>query len=236
MSNSRRKEIDQIEQEIEQKKNSQTTNNEIRRYISKLWMFKWRNFESPGPINNSELLCPHRNIQRELQEIYDSRVEVIPDSVYKQLLSRYGGTALNHHNDIPPPICDICLDQNALKLRRKKEKNRIRELDRDRINTNEGEVWFIISEKWLQEWRDFVIEEKNELPPGEISNHKLLNEMGQPLENLHRRTDYRGVTKQVWLYLHSIYKGGPMITRTSIDIYGPPAPVNNSTTSNREEV
>jgi len=134
----------------------------VQRSISQLWMYKWRNFASPGPINNAELLCPHRNIQRDLNDIYYDRVEEIPDSIYQKLKSGYGGTALNDDSESLPPVCSICLDHAALRLRRKTEKRRILELDRSELRDND-EVWFIISEAWLQEWRDFVISEKKRI-------------------------------------------------------------------------
>jgi hypothetical protein len=57
------------------------------------------------------------------------------------------------------------------------------------------------------------------LPPGPIANHKLLRKSGEPLPNLKRIRQYRGINSKVWNFLFGIYGGGPAIRRKTLDLY-----------------
>lgn len=58
------------------------------------------------------------------------------------------------------------------------------------------------------------------LPPGPITNHTLLLSDGvTPRPGLKKIKHYRGVNEATWLYLHSVYGGGPSLPRMTLDIY-----------------
>ncbi len=59
------------------------------------------------------------------------------------------------------------------------------------------------------------------LPPGPISNHLLLKQNGDPIQNLRpgRVGHYRGINSRVWDVFVGIYGGGPLLIRRTLDIY-----------------
>lgn len=87
-----------------------------------------------------------------------------------------------------------------------------------------SDVWYLINADWIRTacafW-DNTDKSKLVLPPGPISNDALLNPLaGSPWAGLEPVVHYRGVSKEVWDYLHGIYGGGPAIRKQKIDIYG----------------
>ncbi|GIQ84634.1 hypothetical protein KIPB_006169 [Kipferlia bialata] len=97
-----------------------------------------------------------------------------------------------------------------------------------------SDVWFLMSESWLQLWRDFVSHGSTSEPPGPIDNSDLVTVSAAgiarggvdinavPREGRLRLHHYRGVSPAVYKLFHGIYGGGPAIVRASIDLYGPP--------------
>ena len=59
------------------------------------------------------------------------------------------------------------------------------------------------------------------LPPGPISNHVLLKQNGEPIQNLKpgRVGHYRGINYKVWNVFVTIYGGGPLLRRKFLNIY-----------------
>ncbi len=62
---------------------------------------------------------------------------------------------------------------------------------------------------------------RGSLPPGPISNHLLLKQNGDPIQNLRpgRVGHYRGINVKVWSVFLGIYGGGPLLRRKTLDIY-----------------
>jgi hypothetical protein len=124
----------------------------------------------------------------------------------------------------------------ALQARRKREMDDILAMDtasNDPDKTQTPKRWYIVSEKWLSKWRDFVFTQsrgpnKPPLPPLEVNNDPLLVtksakvEAGSPLEpkaGLKQVRHYRGVNGDVWRYFMRIYGGGPALVREELNIY-----------------
>lgn len=57
------------------------------------------------------------------------------------------------------------------------------------------------------------------LDPGPITNHLLLDENNNPLQNLVKGKHYRGVNKAVWKQFYETYGGGPVLRRSELSIY-----------------
>eukprot|EP00702_Spironucleus_salmonicida_P006140 EST47431.1 DUSP domain-containing protein [Spironucleus salmonicida] len=76
------------------------------------------------------------------------------------------------------------------------------------FNTMKGGKWYIISEKWLIKWRNFIA---GGVVPGQIDNY-VLNLQSMPV------VDYRGVKHDAWKAILDIYGGGPEICREEINI------------------
>jgi len=119
-----------------------------------------------------------------------------------------------------PVICDKCVDKSVLRRRRKKEKKEIQLIDAQ-CKSSEDEPWYLISEKWLNNWRKFINDDDTS-PPGEVTNSDLVDSNGVPFPNLRPKKNYRAVTKEVWDYFINIYGGGPPVIRKIVDIYTSP--------------
>jgi hypothetical protein len=81
----------------------------------------------------------------------------------------------------------------------------------------------MISSSWLKTLRTFHV--SADAPrPGPICNHVLFAADGKTLlPQLKRGIHYRALCMNTWLVLHSIYGGGPMLERSSTDIYSAPS-------------
>ena len=110
---------------------------------------------------------------------------------------------------------------------RKREMTTVKALDE--AAAREGcktDPFYMIEGKWLQEWRRFVTDEGER--PGPITNENLLEPSATdpsvmvPREGLVKARDYRGLHQRVWQGLLELYGGGPIIARSTMDIYGPP--------------
>ena len=197
-------------------------------FVSKQWFNRLVHSSNPGPIDSFDVACPHGQLRPALfNESTRGTVNFlkgIPDSeeFFEQLRAVYGEMGGSEGgfgilND--PHRCERCLEEAAaLKKRRSKEDLEIQVLDTATIPS--GESWCLIDSNWLHCWNAF--KNGSQGPPGPISNHRLFksNSNGATLrDNLTRGTHYRGVNERVWNYFYGIYGGGPMIKRSTINIY-----------------
>ncbi|KAK9161091.1 hypothetical protein Syun_007432 [Stephania yunnanensis] len=111
-------------------------------------------------------------------------------------------------------------------------------------NLKEGDLYFVISNRWFKEWQEYVKQHNGDFPVDECSTHSLhangalpkkvdrpgkidnsfliLNEDGveggdlQLKRTLEEGHDYVLVHQEVWKKLYSWYKGGPAIPRKLI--------------------
>lgn len=81
-----------------------------------------------------------------------------------------------------------------------------------------GHVWFIISEAWLAQWREYATK-KCERRPGPISNASLFVggiQSNAPKIGLKPKHDFRGVNWQVWGILRDLYGCDFAVARTKV--------------------
>jgi hypothetical protein len=98
----------------------------------------------------------------------------------------------------------------------------------DTLTDNTGTEWYIINEKWLAGWRDYVSGHVTTCP-GPIPNHELLTENGlSARRGLEPAKHYRAVNRDVWAFYLEIYGGGPPIYRRGPNIEAPAASDDNS--------
>lgn len=185
-------------------------------YLCREWYTRWKCSTYPGKINHSKYECTHGKIKPEFRD--DADIErnfiTIPGNVWKDLVLKYGGGPRIVDQSFDE--CTECKEEEALLLaRRSEERKQINQLDRTYITA--GEVWYIITDKWLKQWMDFARSDGPQ--PGPIDNSILLMTNGEPKAKLKVSIHYRGVVKEVWDYFHQHYGGGPIITRPVIDIY-----------------
>eukprot|EP00741_Cyanophora_paradoxa_P000373 tig00000403_g364.t1 len=200
---------------------------EPKNVLSQYWYSKFLSLCDPGPINNYEFLCHHRGVDLQRFAAYASeedptgvqilkqRTREIPRSAYELLAATYGGgPAVKELSE-----CVACVEeQKAVRRQREYEKKMIQESDRTFID--QGDCWFIIDARWLNQWREFALEaDSRAARPGPISNERLLLPNGQVKPGLQKARDYRGVNRRVWEIFHKCYGGGPIIPRTQLDIY-----------------
>lgn len=198
-------------------------------YVSRSWWWKYCCFVRPGPISNADIVCDHGNIKQQLAAEAQKYVIGLTRGQYLTLTRAYGCGE--------PPLmhlrsCETCSrEAAALAERRVREQGNIVKLDT--IHVASSEFWYIISEKWLKSWRDFIQNVgphdgtgRGTLPPGPIDNSRLLHKDGTPLKNQRPEVHYRAVNSKVWNFLHNIYGGGPTLIRRKIDVYSEPVDPN----------
>ncbi|KJE88370.1 hypothetical protein CAOG_000031 [Capsaspora owczarzaki ATCC 30864] len=186
------------------------------RYISKQWLASWMTLSNPGSISNGDLFCEHGGVQIHLESVIQTLVTPVPVSVFQYLQNVHqGGPEI-----ISLGSCSECWrEAEQLQQRRDEETAAITRLD----VCNEQGIWYIISAAWLKQWLDFKSSrDPNVLPPGPISNDRLLDANGVPLPHLKKVTHYRGVNQKVWEYFMKHYGGGPTMVRKVIDIHSAP--------------
>ncbi|KAG0056278.1 Ubiquitin carboxyl-terminal hydrolase 33 [Gryganskiella cystojenkinii] len=201
-------------------------------YISRLWFCRWTFLTNPGPISNHDFLCPHGGINVAITRNVMDMVMPIPRIAWDALVDMYGtdgSPVVNIHTleSEREMACIICAHEEAeLDERRRREDRDVTRLDTSAI-TN-GELWYLIGADWLKEWHAFKTGDR---PPGPIRNSQFLKDNGQPRAGMKRGLDYRGINRTVWMYLHSIYGGGPEFVRGALDLYAPEPKSTPSTPS-----
>jgi len=188
--------------------------------VPREWWSKWKTLSDPGKINNDVFLCRHGNLKPFDGRGLESQVKTLPKAVYTYLLGIYGGGPENFGLD-----WELCLEcrkeEELLAARRTSEKDAVGK--RDRPSLAPGEYWCLMDSQWIEKWKDYIQRETTNVPPGPISNDRLLDpKTGLPKPHLSRSTDYRGVVPAIWSYFHEIYGGGPLLARPTLDIYDPP--------------
>lgn len=194
--------------------------------ISRQWMNSWKHLSDPGPINSSELKCPHGLFLPDIcgkgspAALY---VDITENS-FKELANEFG--IINDEAaclSFPVHICEKCSKEHAdLEDRRRSESLAVEELDSRHVK--EGEHWQIIDSRWLRQFFEFR-SGKRRLPPGSITNDCLLevgNDPQRPRPGLIRNIHYSAVNQHLWDYLFGRYGGGPSIPRSIVDIYSKP--------------
>ncbi|KAG0251884.1 Ubiquitin carboxyl-terminal hydrolase 20 [Mortierella polycephala] len=191
-------------------------------YISRLWICRWNFLTNPGPISNHDFLCPHGGINLVTTRNVIDMVMPIPKIAWDALVDIYGtdGSPIVNINALQSEkamACIICAQEELdLDERRTREDEDVSQLDSNAIG--EGQLWYLIGADWLKEWHAFKAGDR---PPGPIKNSQFLKDNGQPRAGMKRGTDYRGINRNVWNYLHGIYGGGPEFIRAALDLYAP---------------
>jgi len=181
-------------------------------YVSKRWWIRWRTSLRPGPITNTDVVCAHGGMQTRHQVPIRDLVKQIPLEVFELLSRRYGGG---------PRITslELCADCEELDRQRSAEVNYIRSLDRTKVQP--GDTWYLVTEKWITRWRNYV-SGTSPHHPGPITNLDLFDADAKTLRrNLSPTLHYRGVVPKIYKYWVKTYGGGPPLCRAKIDIYGP---------------
>ncbi|GAB5364690.1 hypothetical protein AAMO2058_000991400 [Amorphochlora amoebiformis] len=197
-------------------KGPQSTEQERRpRYlISRYWRHKSQYMSDPGPIDNRGLCCRHGI---PMQGISEGRLAFsVSEGGWWNLHARYGGGPA-----VPVDARTLCRKCEDIQ-RRRAEKQRIVSLEKQSARSG-GDAWYLVSERWMREWREYILGMDDTPGPGPISNSDLFEENSNTLrEGLHPARHYRGIRGPVWFALIEIYGGGPEVIRKRLHIYDPP--------------
>ncbi|CAO2600464.1 Ubiquitin carboxyl-terminal hydrolase 33, partial [Lemmus lemmus] len=175
-------------------------------YISRQWLNKFKTFAEPGPISNNDFLCIHGGIPPRKASYIEDLVLMLPQNIWDNLYSRYGGgPAVNHLY-----ICHTCqIEAEKIEKRRKTELEIFIRLNRAFQEEDSPATFYCISMQWFREWESFV-KGKDGDPPGPIDNSKIaVTKCGNVM--LKQGADSGQISEETWNFLQSIYGGGPEV-------------------------
>jgi hypothetical protein len=89
-------------------------------------------------------------------------------------------------------------------------------------------ITFLISCLWLNSWLDYV--DGDGTHPGEIDNRALWHAIFNNKE-VERKKDFFIIDKKIWILLHQIYSGGPILHKTKKEVNSETVSVRSSITS-----
>ncbi|XP_013775645.2 ubiquitin carboxyl-terminal hydrolase 20-like isoform X2 [Limulus polyphemus] len=175
-------------------------------YISKQWVNKFNTFANPGPISNSNFLCPHGGVHPSKASFVEELCTVLSQSVWEYLHDTFGGGPACTHLY----VCPCCLaDQENLDRRRTQEHDTFVTLNKEFQSLESPTVVYAISMSWFKQWESFVRAKESE-PPGPIHNSPIcVMRNNQP--TLKAGSDYGSLSEEMWRFLLSTYGGGPEI-------------------------
>ncbi|KAE8609494.1 hypothetical protein XENTR_v10011821 [Xenopus tropicalis] len=176
-------------------------------YISRQWLNKFKTFAEPGPISNNDFLCIHGGVPPRKASFIEDLVVMLPQNIWDYLYSRYGGgPAVNHLY-----VCYTCqTEMEKIEKRRKMELETFIRLNKAFQEEESPAVIYCISMQWFREWEGFV-KSKDSDPPGPIDNTKIAAAKCGHI-TLRQGADSGQISEETWLFLQSIYGGGPEIT------------------------
>lgn len=177
---------------------------DIRFFVSRQWLNKFKTFAEPGPIDNWALLCPHGGLSPRKASIASRLVVPLPQPLWDFLFKKFGGgPACNHLFE-----CDICR-QAADSLARRQNY----ELDAFSAYKDETtSTIYAISMAWFRQWQLFVGAVTDE-DPGPINNKLIYaNQSDNPVSRgVKPGADYAQINSTLWKFFYNIYGGGPEI-------------------------
>lgn len=190
----------QIERMTE-RMSEQTSN--IRFFVSRQWLNRFKTFAEPGPIDNWALLCPHGGLSPRKARMAKQLVVDLPQQLWDYLFEKFGGgPACNHLFE-----CDICRQQaDALTRRQNYELDQFSAFKDETTSTI-----YAISMNWFRQWQLFVGNVSDEIP-GPINNSSIALQTDVAVSRgVKPGSDYAQINSTLWKFFYSIYGGGPEI-------------------------
>lgn len=176
---------------------------DIRFFVSRQWLNKFKTFAEPGPIDNWALLCPHGGLSPRKASMASRLVVPLPQPLWDFLFKKFGGgPACNHLFE-----CDICRQAADTLARRQNY-----ELDAFSAYKDETtSTIYAISMAWFRQWQLFVGAVTDE-EPGPINNKTIANQSDTPVSRgVKPGSDYAQINSTLWKFFYNIYGGGPEI-------------------------
>lgn len=176
---------------------------DIRFFVSRQWLNKFKTFAEPGPIDNWALLCPHGGLPPCKAGVAKRLAVPLPQPLWEFLYKKFGGgPACNHLFE-----CDICRQAaDSLTRRQNYELNAFSAYKDETTSTIYG-----ISMAWFRQWQLFVGGMTDE-EPGPINNKAIANQTdGIVARGVRPGSDYAQINSTLWKFFFGIYGGGPEI-------------------------
>lgn len=172
-------------------------------YVSKQWLSRFNTCAEPGPIDNSDFLCRHGNVDPLGQRDLDKLATVFPAQVYEYLLDRFGGCPLIPCNTSPSSnqICPICI---GIHQRINAETEQFFALNEawKRSGDHHHQLTHFLSTNWFGRWQGWVQRRTLELPGPIEKGGRLLQ--GQVVDD-----DCAEINEAIWSFFYDIYGAGP---------------------------
>ncbi|CAL4076407.1 unnamed protein product [Meganyctiphanes norvegica] len=173
-------------------------------YVSKQWINKFNTFAEPGPIDNSDFLCPHGGVQPQKAMYVGDLVMLLNQGVWEYLHHLFGGgpacTRLYE--------CVTCrAELEALLHRQSSELESFVRLHKMFQGEEHPYIVYAISMRWFRQWESFVRGREQEPPPPIENSSICTTKTGTPV--LKPGSDYAQISEDIWFFFHGIYGGGP---------------------------
>ncbi|XP_034942998.1 ubiquitin carboxyl-terminal hydrolase 20 [Chelonus insularis] len=207
---------------------------ELNFFVSRQWINRFNTFSEPGPIDNSDFLCPHGGVNPIRSAFVNKLSTPLPQAVWEYLYNTFGGgPACSHLYE-----CPTCEEKYETLQKRRQYEMEIFQ----RYNSMENSTAiYAVAMSWLRQWQNFV-KGKEIQPPGPIDNSSIIiNINGQ--KDLKPGSDCAQVSEEVWQCFVNIYGGGPELmlscqrptSNTSVHSTSPSNMLDQNPKSNRLE-
>lgn len=195
-------------QEINSDPHAYPSSSDIKFFVSKQWINRFKTFAEPGPIDNSSILCQHGSLlPNKTTDVSDLLVPV-NQTLWDYFYEKFGGGPVCNH----PIECDTCKTRAEDLERRQTNELRLFSELRDEFQYNDNSsMLFAISMSWFRKWQAFARGETDQ-DPGPISNMNIAQESDQlPIRNVRPGSDYAQINLRLWKFFSGLYGGGPEI-------------------------
>ncbi|RZF42084.1 hypothetical protein LSTR_LSTR006677 [Laodelphax striatellus] len=181
--------------------------------VSKQWITRFNTFAEPGPIDNTDFLCPHARIAPGREEDLHHFTTSLPAPVWDYLYEKYGGGPVCTLDNMV--ICETCTNNNVMPDMMEVSKSRMEielleftrlEKEMQRTPSGSQDNSNVINPKWFNRWTAYVKGKACE-PPGPIDNDQLLISPKRAIT----KGNYRQLSQAQWDFLQRIYGGGPEV-------------------------
>ncbi|KAH9512429.1 hypothetical protein Btru_039560 [Bulinus truncatus] len=164
---------------------------------------KYPKFYGTGYLALPVLRNSHKEFQVNLLFRHPFPSPIISTFLKLILIIFGGGPVCNH---LYP--CQICQSEHEkLEQRQRNEKETFSKLHEEFQEKKHATSVYAISMSWVKEWEDFV-KKRTQIPPGPIENSRItVYKNSQP--TLRHTSEYAQISRDMWLFLHQIYGGGP---------------------------
>ncbi|KAL7292982.1 hypothetical protein TKK_0013432 [Trichogramma kaykai] len=184
---------------------SSKTSTDLNFFVSRQWINRFNSFAEPGPIDNSDFLCPHGGVIPARAKFVEKLCTPLPQTVWEYLYQTFGGgPACTQLYECPH--CEEKFEQT--------EKRRCHELEVfNQLNRPDNPTaLYALSMSWFRQWQNFV-KNRETPPPGPIENNSIAVNKGG-LTVLKLGSDYGPIPEELWQFFIKTYGGGPEVMLT----------------------